>query len=191
MLARTRESCTGPLGVTISEAFCPGVSTNSLPSVTSSVVDCADFQDLVRRFPERVIPAEWGEKAHDSRTALYQVDINVQASDRQGLLRDIPEDWLRKNLEKFLSEEEKAMIEAMGGLEALMERFKQLMEEQHERHEGGNMWIARACTPPFAPEARPCPAESAAEATPSGATTHTGPGWRERASRSPSKGAPA
>jgi GTP pyrophosphokinase len=61
-------------------------------------VDCADFQDLVRRFPERVIPAEWGEKAHDSRTALYQVDINVQASDRQGLLRDISEVLSREKL---------------------------------------------------------------------------------------------
>ena len=38
MLARTRESCTGPLGVMISAGFCPGVSTKSLPSVTSSVV---------------------------------------------------------------------------------------------------------------------------------------------------------
>jgi uncharacterized protein len=65
------------------------------------------------------------------------------------LLRDIPEEWLRKNLEKFLTEEEKAMIEAMGGLEALMERFKQLQEEQHERHEGGNKWIGTGGTSPF------------------------------------------
>jgi uncharacterized protein len=65
------------------------------------------------------------------------------------LLKDIPEEWLRKNLEKFLSEEEKAMIEAMGGLEALMERFRQLQEEQHERHEGGNKWIGTGGTSPF------------------------------------------
>lgn len=65
------------------------------------------------------------------------------------VLRDIPEDWLRKNLEKFLTDEEKAMIEAMGGLEALMERFKQLMEEQQERHEGGNRWIGTGGTSPF------------------------------------------
>ncbi len=65
------------------------------------------------------------------------------------LLKDIPEDWLRKNLEKFLSEEEKAMIEAMGGLEALMERFRQLQEEQQERHEGGNKWIGTGGTSPF------------------------------------------
>ncbi|MBV2262057.1 MAG: bifunctional (p)ppGpp synthetase/guanosine-3',5'-bis(diphosphate) 3'-pyrophosphohydrolase [Thauera sp.] len=61
-------------------------------------VDCADFQDLARKHPERVIPAEWGEKAHDTRNALYQVDINVQASDRQGLLRDISEVLSREKL---------------------------------------------------------------------------------------------
>ena len=61
-------------------------------------VDCADFQDLARKHPERVIPAEWGEKAHDTRNALYQVDISVQASDRQGLLRDISEVLSREKL---------------------------------------------------------------------------------------------
>ncbi len=61
-------------------------------------VDCADFQELARKHPERVIPAEWGEKAHDNRSALYQVDISVQASDRQGLLRDISEVLSREKL---------------------------------------------------------------------------------------------
>lgn len=65
------------------------------------------------------------------------------------LFREIPEDWLRKNLEKMLSEEEMAMIEAMGGLEALMERFKELLAEQQERHEGGNRWIGTGGTSPF------------------------------------------
>lgn len=65
------------------------------------------------------------------------------------VFRDIPEDWLRKNMEKYLSEEEMAMIEAMGGLEALMERFKELLEEQQERHEGGNKWIGTGGTSPF------------------------------------------
>lgn len=65
------------------------------------------------------------------------------------MFREIPEDWLRKNLEKFLTEEEKAMIEAMGGLEALMERFKELLKEQQERHEGGNKWIGTGGVSPF------------------------------------------
>ena len=61
----------------------------------------------------------------------------------------IPEEWLRKMSENNLTDEEKAMIEAMGGLEALTERFRQLMEEQKERHEGGNKWIGTGGTSPF------------------------------------------
>jgi uncharacterized protein len=62
---------------------------------------------------------------------------------------DIPEDWLRKMIENNLTDEEKAMIEAMGGLEALAERFRELMEEQKERHQGGNKWIGTGGTSPF------------------------------------------
>ena len=65
------------------------------------------------------------------------------------VFQEIPAEWLRKNLEKFLSEEEMAELEAMGGLEKLLERFKELMAEQHERHEGGNKWIGTGGTSPF------------------------------------------
>ncbi len=62
---------------------------------------------------------------------------------------DIPEDWLRALSEKFLTDEEKAEIEAMGGWEKLMETLKQRLEEQDERHEGGNRWIGTGGTSPF------------------------------------------
>ena len=62
---------------------------------------------------------------------------------------EIPEEWLRKNLERHLTEEEKALIKAMGGLDKLMERFQQLLEEQKKRHEGGNKWIGTGGTSPF------------------------------------------
>ena len=64
-------------------------------------------------------------------------------------LYQIPEDWLRKQFESMLSEEEKAQIEAMGGLEKLMEEFRKRMEEQEKRHEGGNKWIGTGGTSPF------------------------------------------
>jgi uncharacterized protein with von Willebrand factor type A (vWA) domain len=67
----------------------------------------------------------------------------------ENFFKTIPEEWLRKNFEKLLTEEEKKMIEAMGGLDKLMERFRQLMEEQKERHEGGNKWIGTGGTSPF------------------------------------------
>jgi uncharacterized protein with von Willebrand factor type A (vWA) domain len=62
---------------------------------------------------------------------------------------DIPLDWLKKRLERDFTPEEKKRIEALGGLDKLMERLKELMEEQKERHEGGNKWIGTGGTSPF------------------------------------------
>jgi len=64
-------------------------------------------------------------------------------------LHEIPDDWLRKQLESMLSDEEKAKIEALGGLEKLMEEFRKRMEEQQKRHQGGNKWIGTGGTSPF------------------------------------------
>jgi uncharacterized protein with von Willebrand factor type A (vWA) domain len=62
---------------------------------------------------------------------------------------EIPEDWLRKLTEKYLTEEEKAQIEALGGWEELMDTLKKRLEEQKERHQGGSKWIGTAGTSPF------------------------------------------
>ncbi|RTR05960.1 vWA domain-containing protein [Halomonas nitroreducens] len=61
----------------------------------------------------------------------------------------IPDDWLRREFEKHLSEEEKARIDSLGGLEQLIETFKRRLEEQTERHAGGNKWIGTGGTSPF------------------------------------------
>lgn len=61
----------------------------------------------------------------------------------------VPDDWLRKDFEKNLSPEEKEQIEAMGGLEKLMETLKKRFEEQKERHAGGNKWIGTGGTSAF------------------------------------------
>lgn len=63
--------------------------------------------------------------------------------------RHIPDDWLKQNFYESLSDEEKAAIEKMGGLEKLMERFQELLEEQKKRHEGGNKWIGTGGSSPF------------------------------------------
>jgi len=62
--------------------------------------------------------------------------------------KDVPLEWLRKNLELNLSPEEKAKIEKMGWDE-LMETLKKRFEEQKERHEGGNRMIGTGGTSPF------------------------------------------
>ena len=53
----------------------------------------------------------------------------------------IPEEWLKKSFVNDLSEEDKKMIKAMGGLDKLLERLKELMKTQKKRHQGGNKWI--------------------------------------------------
>ena len=64
-------------------------------------------------------------------------------------LYQIPEQWLKKQFENSFSDEEKAQIEAMGGLEKLLEAFRKRMEEQEKRHQGGNKWIGTGGTSPF------------------------------------------
>ncbi len=62
--------------------------------------------------------------------------------------KEIPLEWLRKNLELNLSPEELAQIQKMGWDE-LMETIKKRLEEQKERHEGGSKWIGTGGTSPF------------------------------------------
>ncbi len=61
----------------------------------------------------------------------------------------IPDDWLRSEFVKQLSDEDKAKIEYLGGLEKLIDEFKKRLEEQEKRHEGGNKWVGTGGTSPF------------------------------------------
>jgi len=61
----------------------------------------------------------------------------------------IPDDWLRAEFLKQLSDEDKAKIESLGGLDKLIEAFKKRLEEQQKRHQGGNKWIGTGGTSPF------------------------------------------
>ncbi|MEQ9396779.1 vWA domain-containing protein [Haliea sp.] len=61
----------------------------------------------------------------------------------------IPDDWLRAEFMKQLSDEDREKIESLGGLEKLIEEFKKRLEEQKERHQGGSKWIGTGGTSPF------------------------------------------
>lgn len=63
--------------------------------------------------------------------------------------KDIPDDWLKKQIDRFFTEEEKQQIKALGGLDKLMETLKERLEEQKKRHQGGNKWIGTGGTSPF------------------------------------------
>ncbi len=65
------------------------------------------------------------------------------------MMQDIPDDWLNRQAELILSEEERAMIAALGGFDELMKALRERLEQQDERHEGGNRWIGTAGTSPF------------------------------------------
>jgi uncharacterized protein len=71
------------------------------------------------------------------------------AVDAEALSALIPDDWLKKLAEKHLSEEDKKLIESLGGWDKLMETLRQRLEEQKGRHQGGNKWIGTAGTSPF------------------------------------------
>ena len=61
----------------------------------------------------------------------------------------IPPEWLRRDVLRSLSEDEKAAIRSLGGLDALLEAFRKRLEEQKDRHAGGNRWIGTGGTSPF------------------------------------------
>ena len=61
----------------------------------------------------------------------------------------LPDEWLKKLAEKTLTDEEKKLIEALGGFEKLMETLKERLAEQQKRHQGGSKWIGTAGTSPF------------------------------------------
>ena len=99
---------------------------------------------------------------HLSRAALVKDERNLDRFDRvfgtvfKGIESlgeavepaAIPEEWLRKLAEKYLTEEEKAELKALGW-DKLFETLKQRLAEQKERHQGGSKWIGTGGTSPF------------------------------------------
>jgi len=97
-----------------------------------------------------------------ARTALVKDERNLDKFDRvfghvfkglestsEALTAEIPAEWLKKLAEKYLTEEERKEIEAVGGLDKLLELLRQRMREQKGRHQGGKKWIGTAGTSPF------------------------------------------
>ena len=65
------------------------------------------------------------------------------------LAGDVPADWLRRELDAILSRRDRQAIDAQGGLEALLEQFRQRLAEQRRRHHGGSRWIGTGGTSAF------------------------------------------
>ena len=124
-------------------------------------VSIKEWLTLLEAMQRDVISPSVDEFYYLSRTTLVKDEQNFDKFDRAfgeyfkgiesvaGVEFDVPLEWLLKQAELHLSAEEKAMIEAMGGWEKLMEALKKRLEEQKGRHQGGNKWIGTAGTSPF------------------------------------------
>jgi uncharacterized protein len=97
-----------------------------------------------------------------SRAALVKDERNLDRFDRvfghvfkgldlveQALAAEIPVEWLKRLTEKYLTDDEKKQIEALGGLDKLLETLRRRLAEQKGRHQGGKKWIGMAGTSPF------------------------------------------
>ena len=80
----------------------------------------------------------------DRAFAAYFKGVEMVADFNQ----QVPADWLRQELERLLSDEQKTQAPKMGWDE-LMETLQKRLEEQKKRHEGGSKWIGTGGTSPF------------------------------------------
>ncbi|MCC9000487.1 MAG: VWA domain-containing protein, partial [Candidatus Contendobacter sp.] len=126
-------------------------------------VSLTEFLTLLEALSQRVTTHSVEEFYYLARAALVKDERHYDRFDQvfgshfKGLASrfdaiagaTVPLEWLHKLAELTLSEEDKQLIEAMGGWEKLMETFAQRMAEQEGRHQGGNQWIGTAGTSPF------------------------------------------
>ena len=126
-------------------------------------VTLREYLSLMEAMDKQVIGRDVEDFYFLARTALVKDERHIDKFDKvfghvfKGLdsladavdMQELPDEWLRKVTEKFLSKEEMDEIEKLGGFEKLMETLKQRLEEQKKRHEGGNKWIGTGGTSPF------------------------------------------
>ncbi len=125
-------------------------------------VSLKEYLTLIEALDKGLADYSTEEFYYLSRAALVKDERNLDRFDRvfghvfkglatpgDALLAEIPEEWLRKLAEKHLTEEEKKLVQALGGLEKILEELKKRLEEQKGRHQGGNKWVGTAGTSPF------------------------------------------
>ncbi|HRO62142.1 MAG TPA: hypothetical protein PK177_23805, partial [Burkholderiaceae bacterium] len=124
-------------------------------------VSIKEYLMLLEAMQQHVIGTSVDDFYWLSRASLVKDERNFDKFDKafgvyfkgvqaiEGIDVDVPLEWLKRQLQREFTAEEKAAIEAMGGLDKLMERLRELLEEQKGRHEGGNKWIGTNGTSPF------------------------------------------
>ncbi|MEE8106551.1 MAG: VWA domain-containing protein [Planctomycetota bacterium] len=124
-------------------------------------VTLKEFLTLLEALKKRVTDYRVEEFYYLARATLVKDERHVDRFDRvfakwfEGVtnIRDpmahVPEEWLKQLGERYLTDEEKAQIEALGGWKELLETLKNRLKEQGERHQGGSKWIGTGGTSPF------------------------------------------
>ena len=125
-------------------------------------VSIKELLDLILALKNHLAFADMDEFYYLSRTLLIKDEKYFDRFDRcfGAYFRDmesiedilealIPDEWLRQEFTKQLSQEEKDKIESLGGLDKLIEEFKKRLEEQKGKHQGGSKWIGTGGTSPF------------------------------------------
>ena len=120
-----------------------------------------EYLTLLEALDEDVADTRIEEFYYLSRSALVKDERNFDKFDRvfseyfkgvealgEALFPEIPEEWLRREIEKVLSAEERAQLDKLGW-EKLMETLRERLAEQQERHQGGSKWIGTGGTSPF------------------------------------------
>ena len=125
-------------------------------------VTLKEYLALMEALSKNVIDQKIEDFYYLSRSVLVKDEKNLDKFDRvfghvfkglealdETITAQIPEDWLKALSEKYLTEDEKKMIQNAGGWDELMERLKERLENQKKRHEGGTKNIGTAGTSPF------------------------------------------
>jgi hypothetical protein len=120
-----------------------------------------EFLTLLEGMQQRVALFDIEEFYFLSRTTLVKDERHLDRFDRvfghvfKGIetptdpQTELPDEWLKQLGERYLTPEEKAQIEALGGWEKLMETLRERLAEQKGRHSGGKKWIGTGGTSPF------------------------------------------
>lgn len=123
-------------------------------------VSIKEFLVLLEAMQKNVISPSLDDFYYLSRMTLVKDEANFDKFDKafgsyfKGIETvfeknpEIPLDWLLKRMQRELTPEQKAALEKFG-YDKLMDRMRELLKEQKERHEGGSKWIGTGGTSPF------------------------------------------
>lgn len=123
-------------------------------------VSITEWLDLLSALQADLVAVSMDDFYQLSRLCLVKNELHYDKFDRafaefaKGVesldLADlVPDDWLTPDFIRQLSDEDKAKLQALGGLEALLKAFQQRLEEQQGKHAGGNKWIGTGGTSAF------------------------------------------